>query len=255
MPHRLEIALKPELVDAEGEGIRRKAGDYFGITVTRVRTVQILTIDAALSADQLAAIQTEIFTNPVTQTSSYDPLPVPFDWSIWVGYRPGVRDNPGSTAVEAIEDLLKIRFAREEAVFTSKRYCLEAQGLSFAAMERIAGELLANDIIQQWRIIPKSDWDPAVGIGYILPKVKLNHEPVVTTVAVDSDASLRRISFERNLALNPQDIPVIREYFTRPGVRSERAAVGLGDPTDIELEYLSQARSDHCNHNTFRGLF
>jgi phosphoribosylformylglycinamidine synthase len=31
--------------------------------------------------------------------------------------------------------------------------------------------------------------------------------------------------------------------------------VGLSDPTDIELEYISQARSDHCNHNTFRGLF
>ncbi|MFC1821062.1 AIR synthase-related protein, partial [Thermodesulfobacteriota bacterium] len=26
-------------------------------------------------------------------------------------------------------------------------------------------------------------------------------------------------------------------------------------PTDVELEYISQARSDHCNHNTFKGLF
>jgi phosphoribosylformylglycinamidine synthase subunit PurSL len=23
----------------------------------------------------------------------------------------------------------------------------------------------------------------------------------------------------------------------------------------VELEYISQARSDHCNHNTFQGLF
>ena len=29
----------------------------------------------------------------------------------------------------------------------------------------------------------------------------------------------------------------------------------LSDPTDIELEYISQARSDHCNHNTFQGHF
>ena len=29
----------------------------------------------------------------------------------------------------------------------------------------------------------------------------------------------------------------------------------MSDPTDLELEYISQARSDHCNHNTFRGLF
>jgi len=51
MPHRLEITLKPELFDAEGEGIRHKAADYFDIRVDRIRTVQILTIDADLTAE------------------------------------------------------------------------------------------------------------------------------------------------------------------------------------------------------------
>ena len=46
MPVRLEIALKDHLLDAEGEGIRRKASDYFGIQLSRVRSVHILTIDA-----------------------------------------------------------------------------------------------------------------------------------------------------------------------------------------------------------------
>ena len=31
--------------------------------------------------------------------------------------------------------------------------------------------------------------------------------------------------------------------------------MSLSDPTDVELEYISQARSDHCNHNTFGGRF
>ena len=34
-----------------------------------------------------------------------------------------------------------------------------------------------------------------------------------------------------------------------------RAKFGLCAPTDVELEAISQARSDHCNHNTFRGKF
>ncbi len=34
-----------------------------------------------------------------------------------------------------------------------------------------------------------------------------------------------------------------------------RKVVGLSRPTDVEIEYISQARSDHCNHNTFRGIF
>jgi phosphoribosylformylglycinamidine synthase len=255
MPHRLEIALKPALFDAEGDGIRQKALNYFGIQLAQVRVVDILTIDADLSTEQLKAVQNEIFTNPVTQVSAYTPLPLDFDWCVWIGFRPGVRDNPGSTAVEAIEDLLGIRLGKDEAVYTSKRYCLTGKSPTAEEIRKIAGGLLANDIIQQWKIFPKAEWDPAEGVGIILPKVVLNHTPTVTSVPIDSDAVLEQVSDARNLALNPNDIPVIRAYFLDENVRRARGAVGLGEPTDIELEYISQARSDHCNHNTFRGLF
>ncbi|MCD4762960.1 MAG: phosphoribosylformylglycinamidine synthase subunit PurS, partial [Desulfobacterales bacterium] len=255
MPNRLEITLKSDLFDAEGEGIRQKATHYFGIDISSVRTIHVITIDANLSDDQLKKIQTEVFTNPVTQISSFEPLPVEFDWTIWVGYRPGVKDNPGSTAVEAVEDILGAKFGPNEAIYTSKRFCLKGNGLTAEDTDKIAGELLANDIIQQWKIFSKDDWDPETGIGFIIPKVKLNHIPTVITIPIDSDSTLKQISDERNLALNPNDIPIIRKYFLEENVQAARAKVGLSDPTDIELEYISQARSDHCNHNTFRGLF
>ena len=255
MPHRLEITLNAHLVDAEGEGICQKARDYFGIELTKVRTINILTIDANLTKDQLEAIRADVFTNPVTQVSDYAPLPIDFDRIIWIGFRPGVRDNPGSTAVEAIEDLLRIKFAKNEAVYTSKRYCLKGPGLTDEAAGKVAGEILANDIIQQWKIFSEQNWGPATGIGYIIPKVILDHTPTVVSIPVDSDASLKQVSDTRNLAMNPADMPVVRRYFKDERVQAERTKVGLSDPTDIELEYISQARSDHCNHNTFRGLF
>ena len=255
MPHRLEIALKPDLFDAEGAGIRQKAKDYFDIELASVRTIHVVTVDAALTDTQLETIRNQIFTNPVTQTSSFDPLPIAFDWTIWVGYRPGVRDNPGSTAIEAIEDILGIKLGANQGVYTSRRYCVEGSGLTAEHIDRIAGELLANDIIQQWKIFSKQEWDPSAGTGVIIPKVILDHTPTVTSIPVDSDASLQAISDERNLALNPNDIPVIRNYFLDKTVKKARARVGLSDPTDIEIEYISQARSDHCNHNTFRGKF
>ena len=255
MPYRLEIALKSELFDAEGNGIRRKAKNYFGIELVSVRCVYVVTIDADLSRDQLKTIQTQIFTNPVTQVSSFDPLDLEFDWTIWVGYRPGVRDNPGSTALEAVEDILGIRFGPGQAIYTSKRYCLKGKGLTVIDMNKIAAELLANDIIQQWKIFPVDKWNPAQGTGIIIPKVILDHTPTVSTISVDSDSTLKKISDERGLALSPADIPFIRSYFLDAAVQASRAAADLSDPTDIELEYISQARSDHCNHNTFRGLF
>ncbi|MEE4359569.1 MAG: hypothetical protein V2I97_24055 [Desulfococcaceae bacterium] len=60
MPHRLEITLKPALPDPEGRGICRKARDYFGIAPEDVRSVQIITIDAELSGEQLCP---EIYRN------------------------------------------------------------------------------------------------------------------------------------------------------------------------------------------------
>src|SRR6056297_275989 len=255
MAQRLEITLKPELFDAEGEGIRKKAAAYFDLPVEGVRSVQVLTIDAAFSPEQLEIIRTEIFTNPVIQTSSYDPLPVEFDWCVWVGYRPGVRDNPASTAVEAIQDVLEIQFPEGADVYTSRRYCIKGPALTRADAELIARELLSNDIIQHVRVFSTAEWDPETGIGLIIPKVYLDHTPTVTSIPIDSDETLKRISDERNLALNPNDIPVIRRYFMDPAIHAERKAMGLSDPTDVELEYISQARSDHCNHNTFQGLF
>lgn len=254
MVSRLEVALKEHLKDAEGEGVLKKALDYFGIEARSIRVIRVLTIDADLDADRLEAVRTSLFTNPVIERSSFSPLARDFDWLIRVGLRPGVRDTAGSTAVEAIEDFLKLRFGPGENVYTSKLYVIHGDLLR-NDVETIAGEILANDIIQQWKVIARADWDPSQGIGLQVPKVILDHEPTASTINVSSDEQLRRISTERNLALQDSDIPIIRRYFLREDVLAERNRCGLDLPTDVELEYISQARSDHCNHNTFKGVF
>ncbi len=254
MPARLEIGLKRDLADAEGASIRRKAKDYFNIDTEDIRVIRVLTIDAALDTAQLERLRTAIFTNPVTEKSSFLPMAKAFDWLIWVGFRPGVRDTAGSTAVEAIEDLLKTKFGPDEAVYTSKLYVINGK-LSRDQAQNIAREILANDIIQQWRVHSIDEWDSKEGIGFIVPKVVLDHEPRVDTISIGSDKELKEISSQRSLALHDSDIPIIRQYFLREGILKERNKHGLSLPTDVELEYISQARSDHCNHNTFRGLF
>ena len=254
MISRLEIRLKKGLMDAEGTGIRRKAKAYFGIDVNDIRVIRVLTIDADLTPVQLEQIRFEIFTNPIIEESSFSPMALEFDWLIWIGFRPGVRDTAGSTAVEAIRDLLGIKLGPDETVYTSKLYEIRGN-ISEDQVNEIAGELLANDIIQQWKIFSPKNWHRDKGIGFPVPKVILDHEPQVSTISIKSDEELKKISLERNLALQDRDIPVIRAYFLKEDVLDERKKVGLDLPTDVELEYISQARSDHCNHNTFRGLF
>ncbi len=254
MVSRLEIRLKKGLVDAEGMNLRRKAKDYFGFEVEDIRVIKVLTIDADLDDNQLETIRKEIFTNPVTEESSFSPIAEGFDWLIWIGFRPGVRDTAGSTAIEAIEDLLNIKFKSSESVYTSRLYEIRGR-ISEGQASKIAIEILANDIIQQYRLYSKEGWNPVEGIGHMVPKVILDHIPHVSTIAIGSDEELRLISHERNLALQDSDIPTIRKYFLRKDILSRRRRYGLDLPTDVEIEYISQARSDHCNHNTFKGLF
>ncbi|MBM3317905.1 MAG: phosphoribosylformylglycinamidine synthase, partial [Candidatus Eisenbacteria bacterium] len=215
--------------------------------------------------------------------SSFEPLALPADWIVWVGYLPGVKDAPGETAREAIEDLLGRPLAGDEACYTSKLHFVRARrepageggGPDLAAgdLELLARELLANDLVQRWQLWrvdrpggagegprrppeePARRWNPAAGVGWMIPRVDLRHRPRVQEIQIGSDEELLRISAERHLFLDPRDVPTIREYYSRPEVRRARRAVGLDLPTDVEIEYIAQARSDHCNHNTFRGLF
>ena len=83
----------------------------------------------------------------------------------------------------------------------------------------------------------------------------MHHQPTVTVIPIDSLEEFSRLNRERSWALPIGDMPVIQAYFQRPEVLEARKRVGLALPTDVELEFISQARSDHCNHNTFRGLF
>ena len=255
MAARLEIALKKHLFDPEGASLRRKIHDYFGWRVDQVRVIHVLTLDTDLSREELELVRKELFTNPVTQESSCNTLAGDFHWAIWVGFRPGVRDTAGSVAIEAISDLLGRTQPPQSAVYTSRIYLLKGDSLHNDQVETVARELLANDIIQQWRIFSPSQMDPREGIGIVIPKVVLEHRPAVEQIPIPSDEALLELSRARNLALNPQDIPVIRNYFNRPEVLGSRAKQGLSLPTDVELEAISQARSDHCNHNTFQGKF
>ncbi len=251
----IEIALKKELKDAQGTGLKKKADSYFGIKIDDARCIDIVTIESDFDNLQLEIIKNEILTNPVTQVSSLKPLDIKFDWCIWIGFRPGVKDNAGATAKEAIQDHLGKSFKPDEDIYTSKRYCISARGLNREDVEKLAAELLSNSIIQRFKVFHIDEWNKDSGAGVKPARVILDHTPCCEVISIGSNEALSNISDKRSLALNKLDIPVIREYFFDPEVLESRKEAGLKEPTDLELEYISQARSDHCNHNTFQGIF
>ena len=146
MAHRIEVTLKDGLRDPAGEKVRRRAGHDLGVGgITRVRVVEAYNIDGDLSQDELALLAREPFSDRVIQTWAVDrpvvkgfaleiqgvggsspngtaaPRPWAFDWAIEVGLLPGVTDNVGRTATEAVEVCVP-RVAGACHVYTSRLY-------------------------------------------------------------------------------------------------------------------------------------
>ncbi|MEZ4598952.1 MAG: phosphoribosylformylglycinamidine synthase subunit PurS [Syntrophotaleaceae bacterium] len=253
MTWRIEVGLKEGVRDARGERIRREIEDHLGIELERVRTIDVYTVDADLSADQIAKAAAGPFSDPVIQETAVNaPLADEFDMLIEVGFRPGVTDNVGRTSREAIQYLIGRPLQGGEGVYTSVQYLLSGK-LDLAAAERIAAGCLANSLIQRWTIIPAAEFGRKRGVPVTVPKVVSTAEPQVLQIDLDvSDEELMRISREGVLALNLEEMKVIQAFAADARNRSARAEVGLGERlTDVELEALAQTWSEHCKHKIF----
>ena len=251
--HRIEVGFRQNMVDALGKSVRQRIVEDLNIPLGDVKTIDVYTIDADLSPEQLKMLGENLFADPIAQVFSYDkPLAEAFSWLIEVGFRPGVTDNVGNTSMEAIADMLKIEVG---GVYTSRQYLITGD-ISREQVETIAGGLLANQLVERWEIRSMEEWDRGRGMDVVLPRVELEHEPQVTEIDIDiSDAELMTLSKERLLALSVEEMKTIKEYFNASKVVEGRERFGLGNkPTDVELEAIAQAWSEHCKHKIFNAL-
>ncbi|RPJ41410.1 MAG: phosphoribosylformylglycinamidine synthase, partial [Deltaproteobacteria bacterium] len=255
MIYRVEVGLKPEIRDARGEKIKGRIIRDLNIPVEGVRTVDVYTLEARLSAEQIQQIATGPFLDPIIQEYSLGrPIAQDFDWAIEVGYKPGVTDNVGRTAREAVELLIHRKFSSEEGVYTSILYFLKGK-IDRCHAETIATGLLANTLIQRFAIKDRASWDPKEGMGTYAPKVAERNEIRVAEIDLQvSDPELLRLSSERTLALSLKEMKALQAYAENPRVLEERKDVALrGNLTDCEVEALAQTWSEHCKHKIFNA--
>jgi len=252
MPHRIEVCLRPSLLDPAGRRMQQRILSDLGFSLEDLRVADGFIIDRDLSRDDLELIVEEVFRDPVIQVATIDsPLDIPFDWLIEVGFRPGVTDNVGRTAREAVERTLQVKFSPAEGVYTRKLYFIRGN-ISREQAESIARDLLANDLIQTHTVFGPTDDRGAI----IAPRVTSRAEALVRTINLDvDDQELLRISKEGVLALSLEEMQAIRDFFKKPEFMRQRAAKGLGtEITDCELEVLAQTWSEHCKHKIFNAL-
>jgi len=255
MVTRIEIAYKDSVRDALGEKIKRRLIRDLNLSVDDVRIVDVYTIDADLPEETIELIKKEGFSDPVTQVAYVgEPCPFVGDWAIEVGFKPGVTDNVGRTAKEVIEAISGYKFKEKEGVYTSHLYMIWGN-VEERDVIRIAEEVLANTLIQNYRFKDRDSYIREKGMGIYVPR------PVgwssIRVEIFDTEMSLEewmRLSKERTWALSEEEIKAIISYYRSEKVREERKNAGISEnPTDVEIEAIAQTWSEHCKHKIFNA--
>jgi phosphoribosylformylglycinamidine synthase len=250
MVNRIEVGFKKGMKDALGDSIKKRIIEDIHINVDAVRTIEVYSIDADLTDEQVKILGEKLFADPIIQVFSDKPLAKDFSWLIEVGFKPGVTDNVGATAKRASEDILKTSL---NGVYFSRQYLLEGK-ITKEDAEKIAGGLLANGLIERWEIISCKDHTKGKNVRLSIPVVRGKHTPSVAQIDLNvSDKKLKEMSNQKLLALNTAEMKAIQGYFNDERVARDRVEFGLTLPTDVEIEVLAQTWSEHCKHKIFNS--
>ena len=252
MNYRIEISPLEKWSDPRGDATKAKIGTLLGLDVENVKTRDVYTLSANISQDEAEKIAVEL-TNPVLQRgvvgeSSADSC----DWIVVVGFRPGVTDNVGRSAHEAMGDIIGRDLSDDEYVFSSTEYLFYDSKLSKKDVEHIAKDQLANVLIETIAIFSKGELVSGE-LPLNLPFVTATEKVEVHKYNLDvSDDELIDISRKGTLALSLDEMKVIQNYFKNA---ENREKYGLSsNPTDVELEVLAQTWSEHCKHKIFDAI-
>jgi phosphoribosylformylglycinamidine synthase len=250
MVNRIEVGFKKGMKDALGDSIKKRIIEDIHINVDSVRTIEVYSIDADLTDEQVMILGENLFADPIIQVFSDKPLAKDFSWLIEVGFKPGVTDNVGATSKRASEDILKTSL---NGVYFSRQYLLEGN-ITKEDAEKIARGLLANSLIERWEIVSGKDHAKGTNVHLPLPVVRGKHTPSVAQIDLNiSDNKLKEMSNQKLLALNIAEMKAIQGYFNDERGAGDRIELGLTLPTDVEIEVLAQTWSEHCKHKIFNS--
>ncbi|GAB2699143.1 phosphoribosylformylglycinamidine synthase subunit PurL [Hymenobacter frigidus] len=252
--HTIQLTLKPGQHDGDGQRVAEAAARHLGLTTGRVRSAALYTVRYPLTETQLSDFATRCLADPVLHDVRLNELTAApgFATYILVARRPGVTDDEGTSAQNALADILNEPLdVHTQHIFSKKLYLLE-NDLPEADLRRIAEELLGNKLINWLEVGRVAD-----GIRDYTPRPGGGAEAITEVISLTgrTDAELLQLSKENIYALNLEEMRAVRDYFAAPATQAERQAAGLpADPTDCELEIIAQTWSEHCKHKEFAAL-
>ena len=243
MQQRLELAAKSGIKDVTGDHLSARIA-ALGMKA-RCRFIEAYNFLQPLTGEELRRLGEEVFADGITQDFSAGQALLLNSWRVEIGMLPGVTDNVGKSASEAVKDLL----GKEVEVYYSRVYSIDGP-VGEAECERIAS-MLHNPLVERYRI-----YKPGEDTAPYLPKVEIRHEPSVARFSLHmGEERFSSFSKEKILSLSFDEFSAIKRHFRDEKVLEDRKAVGLDNKiTDVELEAIAQTWSEHCKHKIFNAL-
>jgi len=233
----LEITPLAGETDRAGTEVLAEAESRGLSSIKQITSARSYLIEGDLSPAQLEQAM-GLFSDAVVEQVTTRELPVRDQESngnssrlINVLFKPGVTDNVGNTA----RDALKTLGVSATSVATCQKYWINADA-DDQEVNRLATRVLANDSIDRIIDGPLELTSLSVGSDYDFEL------ETVSIRDMDNDA-LARLSKEGQLYLSLIEMQTIQQHFQK----LDR------DPTDIELESIAQTWSEHCSHKTLAG--
>ena len=243
MEQRLELTLKGHIRDVAGEQLQEKVKKALGIEAS-CRLIDAFNFGQPVPAEDMGILASDVFSDSVVQDYSFREPIHPDCWRIEVGFLPGVTDNIGHTASEAVKD----RLGKELEIYHSTVYAIKGP-VDEMMCDRIA-VMLHNPLVEKYHIYP-----PGADPKPYLPKVNIPHAPSVQTFSLHMGKErFEAFAKEKLLSLSYEEFLAIKQYFKTEKVIEQRKKVGLEHHiTDVELEALAQTWSEHCKHKIFNA--
>ncbi|MBN2354534.1 phosphoribosylformylglycinamidine synthase subunit PurS, partial [candidate division KSB1 bacterium] len=232
---RIELTQKKDFYDAAGVAISHGAADLGIKSVQSVHAFQVYYLLGDLLPQEKQTIAESLLADTVTQDYAIDArlqrAGGKDTWSVEVTFNRGVTDMVAETALKGIRDL---GIDKVEEAKTARRYEFTGK-ISNQQKETIVQKLLINKVVEH--ILQPEE-------KLFFPKTETPFQLIHVPITAASDQELERVSRERDLFLNLEEMRTIRNHFKSLG----------REPTDVELEMLAQTWSEHCSHKTLTGL-
>lgn len=102
--HRIEVLTRTPELDRHGERLAKQIRSELGLEVEQMRVGKVYYLSESLDPAEAERVASDLLIDPIVEQATLGTVSLPgFDWSIEVGYRPGVTDNEARTAEQTIE--------------------------------------------------------------------------------------------------------------------------------------------------------